>query len=150
MTQLEGDSWARTGARVAEYQRLQADGAIDELPCMACGYPTQTERGGHHICVVCHWEDDGTTRDQPDRPSSVNHGLTLRQAAAHFVETGVFASRSFALTAPEYYTPAVRAARADLVEAYERLRMTPQDDSARLVIHQGRSNLMYAIVNAMH
>ena len=71
----EGDPWATTCARRAASAKLHADGALDEVPCLACGYPTLTERGGYHICVVCHWEDDDSTRDQPDRPSAVNHGL---------------------------------------------------------------------------
>jgi len=144
----EGDPWATTCARRAASAGLHADGALDELPCLACGYPTLTERGGYHICVVCHWEDDDSTRDQPDRPSAVNHGLTLRQAAAHISETGVFASPRWAWTAPEYFTPEVRAARAELVEAYERLMVHPRDALARKDVHDGRSNLMYAIVNA--
>ena len=44
---------------------LHVDGALDELPCLACGYPTLTERGGHHSCVVCHWQDDDSMGDQP-------------------------------------------------------------------------------------
>jgi len=145
----EGDPWATSCARRAVCAKLHADGALDELPCLACGYPTLTERGGYHICVVCHWEDDDSTCDQPDRSSAVNHGLTLRQAAAHIVETGVFASPHWARTAPEYFTPEVRAARAELVGAYERLMVHPRDALARKDVHDGRSNLMYAIVNAM-
>ncbi|HET6754070.1 MAG TPA: CPCC family cysteine-rich protein [Jiangellaceae bacterium] len=144
----EGDAWATTCARRAACAKLHADGALTELPCLACGYPTLTEWGGNHICVVCHWKDDDSTRDQPDRPSAVNHGLTLRQAAAHIVETGVFASPGWVWTAPEYFTPEVRAARAELVEAYERLMVHPRDSSARKDVRDGRSNLMYAIVNA--
>jgi hypothetical protein len=128
---------------------LHANGALAELPCAACGYPTLTERRGNHICVICHWQDDESTCDQPDRPSAVNHGLTLRQAAAHIVETGVFASPNWAWTAPEYFTPEVRAARAKLVAACERLMVDPQDALVRKDVQDGRSNLMYAIVNAM-
>ncbi len=142
------DPWASTCARRAACAMLHAAGALDELPCPACGYPTLTERGGHHICVVCHWQDDDSTRDQPDRPSAVNHGLTLRQAAAHIVATGVFASPRWARTAPEYFTPEVRAARAELLAAYQRLMLHPRDASARQDVHNRRSNLMYAIVNA--
>ena len=143
------DPWATTSARRTASARLHADGALDEVPCPACGYPTLTERGGNHICVVCHWQDDDSTRDQPDRPSALNHGLTLRQAAAHIVETGVYASPRWAWTAPEYLTPRARAARAQLVAAYERLMIHPRDALARKDVHDGRSNLMYAIVNAM-
>jgi hypothetical protein len=143
----ERDPWTTTCARRAVCAKLHADGALDDLPCDACGYPTLTERG-NHFCVVCHWEDDDSTRDQPDRPSALNHGLTLRQAAAHIVETGVFASPSWVWTAPEYFSAEVRAARAELVAAYERLIVYPQDALARTDVHDGRSNLMYAIANA--
>jgi Cysteine-rich CPCC len=142
------DPWAMTCARRAVCARLHVEGALAELPCLACGYPTLTERGGYHFCVVCHWEDDDSTPDQPDRPSAVNHGLTLRQAAAHILETGVFASPRWARTAPEYYTPQVRAARAELVQAYERLMDHPRDSLVRKDVRDRRSNLMYAIVNA--
>ena len=143
------DPWVTASARRAVSAKLHADGALDEVPCLACGYPTLTEWGGNHICVVCHWQDDDATLDQPDRPSALNHGVTLRQAAAHIVEIGVYASPSWAWTAPEYFTPRARVARAELVHAYERLMVRPRDASARKAVHDGRSNLMYAIVNAM-
>jgi hypothetical protein len=143
------DAWAMTGARLAAFARLHHEGALNELPCLACGYPTLTERSGYHICVVCHWEDDGSTREQPDRRSAVNHGLTLRQAAAHVAETGVFAWRWHARTAPEYFLPAVRAARAELMEAYEQVRVDPRDATARAAVHDHRAKLMRAIVNEM-
>ena len=143
------DPWATTGARLNAFARLNADGAVSEVPCQACGYPTLPVQGGDHICVVCHWRDDGSTRDQPDRRSAVNHGLTLRQAAAHIAETGVFASRWHALTAPEYFDPAVQAARADLMSAYDRLQDDPLDTSARDDVRTRRTRFMYTIVTAM-
>ncbi|HEY9351068.1 MAG TPA: CPCC family cysteine-rich protein [Acidothermales bacterium] len=151
MTQdaLEGDPWVATSARGARSAKLRADGVLDALPCSACGYPTLDPRGSDHICIVCHWKDDDTTRDQPDRPSVANHGLTLRQAAMHIAQTGVFARPSWEWTAPEYYTADARAARATLIEAYERLLWNPHEVSARKDVRDGRSNLMYAIVHAM-
>lgn len=145
----ESDPWATTGERVIAFDHLHANGALAELPCLACGYPTLLERGGYHVCVVCHWEDDGSTREQPDRRSAANDGLTLRQAAAHIADTGVSCSRWHALTAPEYFLPAVRAARADLVEAYERLGVDPLDASARADVYHRRAGLMRAIINHM-
>jgi hypothetical protein len=144
----EGDPWEASSARRAASAQLHTEGALDAVPCLACGFPTLSERGGYHICVVCHWKDDDATADQPDRPSAVNHGLTLRQAAANIAETGVFASPSWAWSAPEYFTPQVRAARAELVAAYERLMVHPRDALARQDVSDGRSNLMYAIVDA--
>jgi hypothetical protein len=143
------DPWAASSDRVALFADLHADGLLEEVPCMACGYPTLSERGGDHICVVCHWKDDGSTRDEPDVASAANHGLTLRQAVGHIAETGVFASRWFAVTAPEYFAPDVRTARAELVAAYERLRRDPRDAVARAAVHAGRARFMRAIVTAM-
>jgi hypothetical protein len=145
----EADPWATTGARLAAFARLHADGALAEVPCQACGYPTLPEPGRHHICVVCHWEDDGSTREQPDVRSLANHGLTLRQAAAHIAETGVFASRWHALVAPEYFVPDVCAARADLMGAYERLERAPADPGARAEVQARRAAFMYTIVSVM-
>jgi Cysteine-rich CPCC len=144
-----GDPWAATCARRATCDRLRANGALAEVACAACGYPTLTERRGNHICVICHCQDDESTRDHPDQPSAVNHGLTLRQAAAHIAETGVFASPTWAWSAPEYFTAEACAARAKLVKAYERLMVDPHDALVRKDVQDGRSNLMYAIVNAM-
>jgi hypothetical protein len=146
---LDDDPWTTTSVRHAQFSELHATGALPELPCPACGFPTLPRLGMNHICVVCHWEDDGTSRAQPDRRSAVNLGLTLREAGAHIAETGVFASRWHALTAPEYYLPKVTAARAALVAAYERLRVAPQDSAVRADVHQGRAALMRAIVTEM-
>ncbi len=145
----EGDAWATISTRRAASAKLHAAGELDEAPCLACGYPVLSERGGHHFCVVCHWQDDDAVRDRPDRPSALNHGLTLRQAAVHIGRAGVFASPGWARTAPEYFTPEVRAARAALVAAYERLMADPRDASARQDVHDCRARMMYAIVNAM-
>lgn len=145
----DADPWATTGARLASFARLHAEGALSEVPCQACGYPSLPVQGGNHICVVCHWQDDGSSRDQPDSRSTVNHGLTLRQAAANIAETGVFASRWHALTAPEYFAPTVEAARADLMSAYDRLRADPMDASSRDDVRARRTRFMYTIVSAM-
>lgn len=145
----DADPWAATGARLAAFARLHAEGALSEVPCQACGYPTLPVQGGNHICVVCHWRDDGSSRDRPDSRSAVNHGLTLRQAAANIAETGVFASRWHALTAPEYFAPTVEAARADLMSAFDRLRADPKDASTRDDVRARRTRFMYTIVSAM-
>jgi hypothetical protein len=56
---------------------------------------------------------------------------------------------SWAWSAPEYFTAEACAARAKLVKAYERLMVDPHDALVRKDVQDGRSNLMYAIVNAM-
>jgi hypothetical protein len=145
-----GDTWSATRSRVAAFTRLHADGALADVPCPACGYPTLPEHGARHICVLCHWQDDGSSGDEPDRPSARNHGLTLRQAVAHIGATGVFAAPVFAATAPAYYTPRARAARVALSEAYDRLRLSPRDPAAHAAVRTGRADVMIAIVQAMH
>src|SRR4029078_885692 len=104
-----------------------------------CGSPARPPRGRGHICVVCHWRDDGSSRDRPDVSSLQNQGLTLRQAAAHIAQTGVFASQWHALVAPEYCAPDVKAARAELTRAYDRLGRTPLDAAARAEVQSRRT-----------
>ncbi len=62
------------------------DGAVEGLlECSCCGFRTLHRRGHYDICVVCFWEDDGTT--DPDSPSGPNH-MTLREARRNFAEIG--------------------------------------------------------------
>jgi hypothetical protein len=147
---LSGDAWETVGDRLATFTRLHADGVLPEVPCQACGYPTLPARGRNHICVVCHWRDDGSSRDRPDVQSMANQGLTLRQAAVHITETGVFASQWHALVAPEYFVPDVRAARAELMRAYDRLGLAPLDAATRADVQSSRTRFMYTIVHLMH
>ena len=144
-----GDPWETVEDRFAAFTRLHADGVVPEVPCEACGYPTLPARGRNHICVVCHWRDDGSSRDRPDVRSMENQGLTLRQAAAHIAETGVFASQWHALVAPEYFVPDVRAARAELMRAYDRLGLAPLDAAVRADVQTRRTTFMYTIVHLM-
>ena len=143
------DPWATVGDRLATFGRLHADGVLPEVPCEACGYPTLPARGRNHICVVCHWRDDGSSRDRPDVRSMENQGLTLRQAAAHIAETGVFASQWHALVAPEYFVPDVKAARAELMRAYDRLSLSPRSAAVRAEVQSRRTTFMYTIVHLM-
>ena len=143
------DPWEAVGDRLTAFARLHADGVLPEEPCQACGYPTLPARDRNHICVVCHWRDDGSSRDRPDVRSMANQGLTLRQAAAHIAGTGVFASQWHALVAPEYFVPDVRAARAELMRAYDRLGQAPLDPAARAEVQSRRTRFMYTIVHLM-
>jgi len=59
--------------------------ALQQCPC--CDYFTLGERGGHEICDVCFWEDDGLDLDSLDTHSGPNH-LTLREARANFGRLG--------------------------------------------------------------
>ena len=144
-----GDPWETVGDRLATFARLHTDGVLPEVPCEACGYPTLPARGRNHICVVCHWRDDGSSRDRPDERSMENQGLTLRQAAAHIAETGVFASQWHALVAPEYFVPDVKAARAELMRAYDRLGQAPRSAVVRAEVQLRRTTFMYTIVHLM-
>jgi hypothetical protein len=78
-----------------------------------------------------------------------NQGLTLRQAAAHIAETGVFASQWHALVAPEYFVPDVKAARAELMRAYDRLGLAPLDAAVQADVQSRRTTFMYTIVHLM-
>jgi hypothetical protein len=146
---LATDPWGTVEDRLATFGRLHADGVLPEVPCQACGYPTLPAPGRNHICVVCHWRDDGASRDRPDERSMENQGLTLRQAAAHIAQTGVFASQWHALVAPEYFVPEVKAARAELTRAYDRLGRAPLDAAARAEVQSRRTTFMYTIVHLM-
>ncbi len=80
--------------------------------CLCCGYKTMSEeRGSFDICPVCFWEDDmfitpvvnnegkaelyylNFENDKEyekhlDIPSGANHGLTLREARANYLQFG--------------------------------------------------------------
>ena len=146
---LAADPWETVEDRLATFAQLHADGVLPEVPCQACGYPTLPAPGRKHICVVCHWRDDGSSRDRPDERSMENQGLTLRQAAAHIAQTGVFASQWHALVAPEYFVPDVKAARAELTRAYDRLGRAPLDAAARAEVQSRRTTFMFTIVHLM-
>jgi hypothetical protein len=62
--------------------------AMPTEQCPCCDYITLAERGHYSICPICFWEDDGLDIDQLDRPSSPNHGITLREARANFAQFG--------------------------------------------------------------
>ena len=142
-------AWESVGQRLASFARLHAEGTLAEVPCPACGWPTLSGYGAHHVCVVCHWQDDGSTREQPDRASPVNDDMSLREAAVQVAESGVAAAPIRVLNRPQYFLPNVRAARAELVAAYERLRADPGDPEVRTEVYLGRARLMRAIVNEM-
>ena len=143
------EAWESVGQRLTTFARLHSDGVLAEVPCPACGWPTLSGYGAHHVCVVCHWQDDGTTREAPDRASSLNDGMSLREAAVQVAESGVAAAPIRVLHRPQYFLPNVRAARAELVAVYERLRADPADPEVRTEVYLGRARLMRAIVNEM-
>lgn len=62
---------------------LPCDGPSYRCPC--CCHVTLSERGGHEICPVCFWEDDG----QDDHDADVVRGgpnrlLSLADARRNF------------------------------------------------------------------
>ena len=61
---------------------------MELLQCPCCDHFTLEERGMYDICPVCFWEDGGMDVDSLDRPSSCNHGLTLRQGRDNFRRLG--------------------------------------------------------------
>jgi hypothetical protein len=58
------------------------------LQCPCCDYFSLPERGSYLICPVCFWEDDGQNLDELDQSSGPNHGITLREGRANFIQFG--------------------------------------------------------------
>ncbi len=57
--------------------------------CPCCGNRTLAERGGHEICPVCFWEDDGQDDGDADTVRGGPNGrLSLTQARLNFREIG--------------------------------------------------------------
>ncbi len=69
---------------------IKIDGLEPTLfPCPCCGYKSLTNRGEYDICMVCYWEDDGTTRDEDD---SAANKMTLASAKENFKKYGAVSS----------------------------------------------------------
>ncbi|HEV8559602.1 MAG TPA: CPCC family cysteine-rich protein [Actinophytocola sp.] len=71
--------------------------------CPCCGYLTLDARGGHEICPVCFWEDDG----QDDHDATAGRGgpnkdLSLTQARANFAAFGASAARRLGHVRPPH------------------------------------------------
>lgn len=66
----------------------------ERYACPCCRYLTLEERGGHEICPVCFWEDDGQDQAEADvvRGGS-NAELSLTQARSNFALFGACAER---------------------------------------------------------
>lgn len=64
----------------------EVDGVVEKLlECPCCGFLCLPRRGHYDICVVCFWEDDGTT--DPSTFSGPNH-MTLHDARRNFEQIG--------------------------------------------------------------
>ncbi|MGX6601672.1 CPCC family cysteine-rich protein [Micromonosporaceae bacterium Da 78-11] len=66
---------------------------IDEQPgvrlaCPCCGYLTLPSRGGHEICPVCGWDDDGQDDHDADELRGAPNKVSLTEARANFLEFG--------------------------------------------------------------
>ena len=58
--------------------------------CPCCGHFTYTvppEEDCGYICPVCFWENDQFIASDDD-PSDSNHGITLNEAKANYLEFG--------------------------------------------------------------
>ncbi|WP_442303559.1 CPCC family cysteine-rich protein [Terriglobus sp. 2YAB30_2] len=59
-----------------------------------CGFLTLDERGGHEICPVCFWEDDGQDEHDVDTVrGGPNGGLSPVQARRNFHAFGACEQR---------------------------------------------------------
>ncbi|WP_129841388.1 CPCC family cysteine-rich protein [Streptomyces sp. RFCAC02] len=57
--------------------------------CPCCGFLTLAERGGHGICPVCFWEDDGQDDQDAERVRGGPNGrLSLSRTRANFLAFG--------------------------------------------------------------
>ena len=66
----------------------------DRLACPCCGYITLSERGGHDICNVCFWEDDGQDDEDADVIRGGPNGkLSLSEARRNFADFGACEKR---------------------------------------------------------
>ena len=76
-----------------------ADGGPYGCPC--CGYITLDERGGHEICPVCFWNDDGQDDHDADRVrGGPNRKLSLTQARRNFAKFGASDQRRLQFVRP--------------------------------------------------
>lgn len=46
--------------------------------CPICGKHIFEKDNNFEICPICHWEDDGVQRDEPDYPEGAN-GMSLNE-----------------------------------------------------------------------
>jgi len=73
-----------------EHYRPTDTSTLKQCPC--CDYLSLPERGNYAICPICFWEDedgiDVDIIDSLDFECGANHGLTLRQGRANFLEFG--------------------------------------------------------------
>ncbi len=53
--------------------------------CPCCSFPTLSERGGHEICPLCSWEDDGQeTPHENEVWGGPNSNYSLKEARENF------------------------------------------------------------------
>src|SRR5881628_1893970 len=66
-----------------------ADGSLYCCPC--CGNHTLETRGGHEICHICIWQDDGQDDPFADEIWGGSNGkLSLTEARKNFRECGAY------------------------------------------------------------
>lgn len=86
----------RTGLASPPFAKIikprQADGSLYCCPC--CGNPTLETRGGHEICHVCIWQDDGQDDPSADEVWGGGNGrLSLTEARKNFRQCGAYDPR---------------------------------------------------------
>lgn len=57
----------------------------EKVTCFVCGYRTLEARCDWDICPICFWEDDVLLKDDNDRSSPANRGMSLAEAQANFM-----------------------------------------------------------------
>jgi hypothetical protein len=81
--------WFEGYSGALQWHPVVATRAAGPFRCPCCRCLTLAERGGHEICHVCFWEDDG----QDDSDADVvrggpNYELSLAQARANYAHIG--------------------------------------------------------------
>ena len=111
-----------------DYFERSLQGGDADLPkryfcCPCCGYPTLPERGGHDICELCNWEDDGQDDPQADEVrGGPNGSYSLAQARENFHTYGVMYSPENDMRLIGGDTDAEWAAKQGLIRAFETMR----------------------------
>lgn len=63
--------------------------------CDCCDHFSISQGSDFEICLLCGWEQDIFGITEPDRPSSANHGMSIRLARLHLQQPDKMASINY-------------------------------------------------------
>lgn len=98
--------------------------ALEKLySCPCCGYPTLPARGGHDICELCDWEDEGQDDPHADEVRGGHNGsYSLSQARENFQRYGLMYSPESDPRIVKGDNDGQWAAKQGLIRAFEAIR----------------------------